>query len=279
VQRGFVVFWAFVWQSGWFLILLPILLVLIWPDAPSLLLAALFVGQAAYSIYVGGDAWEHKGGANRFIAIAMPLFFVLFMRTLEKIRAALIAGRKGAWWPLASQTVLALFVLASLFSFNVINENDPTAQWTLLKRPPFVAGTERYVRLGLLIKEITTPEARIAVATAGNIIYFAEREGIDMLGKSDRVIAHSQPHENSGSLSNVDEIFRPGHNKWDYQHSIVDLHPDIVAQIWGSSKEMDPYLTAGGFEYFLLDGYPLYIRVDSENIDWDAVDTHLEAAE
>jgi hypothetical protein len=89
------------------------------------------------------------------------------------------------------------------------------------------------------------------------------------------VIAHSQPHANGGSLDNVDEIFRPGHNKWDYQHSIVELRPDIVAQIWGSSKEMDPYLQEGGYEYFLVNGFPLYIRVDSANVLWDEVEARV----
>lgn len=275
LQRGWSVFWGFVWGSGWFLMLLPALLLLLWSDAPNLLLAALLLGQVAYSVFVGGDAWEHKGGANRFIAIAMPLFFVLFVQTLDRIRAALIAQRKDAWTKLASQAVLAAFVFTSLFSFNVINENDALQKWTLIKRPIFVAGTQRYVTLGLLLKDITASQAKIAVVTAGNIIYFAEREGIDMLGKSDREIARSQPHETGGSLDNVDEIFRPGHNKWDYQHSIVELRPDIVAQIWGSSKEMDPFLQEGGYEYFLVDGFPLYIRVDSENVLWDEVEARV----
>jgi hypothetical protein len=128
----------------------------------------------------------------------------------------------------------------------------------------------------LLLNEITEPDASIAVVTAGNIIYFAERAGVDMLGKADRVIAHSLPHENGGSFDNVDEIFRPGHNKWDYQHSIVDLAPDIVAQIWGDSKEMDPYLQAGGYEYFLVDGFALFIRVDSTSIRWDEVNSRTQ---
>lgn len=276
LQRGWSVFWGLIWGSGWFLMLLPVVLLLVWPETPSLLLAVLLAGQVAYSIYVGGDAWEHKGGANRFISIAMPLFFVLFVQTLDRLRQLLAKLRKGSWVQLTSQAAMAAVVLTSLFSFNVINENDPVDKWTLIKRPVFVAGTQRYVTLGLLLNEITEPDASIAVVTAGNIIYFAERTGVDMLGKADRVIAHSQPHENGGSFDNVDEVFRPGHNKWDYQHSIVDLAPDIVAQIWGNSKEMDPYLQAGGYEYFLVDGFPLFIRVESTSIRWDEVNSRTQ---
>jgi hypothetical protein len=279
IQRGFTVFLDFVWDSGWFLILLPLLLLYPRPDVPTLLFFALLLGQFAYSISVGGDAWEHKGGANRFIALAMPLFFVLFVQALDTLRRTLLKNKAKEWPKLLSQAILVVFVVISLFSFNIIKENDPVDKWTTIKRPIFVPGTQRYVTLGLLIKRITTPSAHIAVATAGNIIYFAERPGIDMLGKADKVIARSQPHDSGGSFDNVDEVFRPGHNKWDYDHSIVALQPDIVAQIWGSSREMAPYLDAGGFEYFEIEGFPLYIRIDSENIDWDLVNSLIEAQE
>jgi hypothetical protein len=278
IQRGLSVFGDFVWGSGWFLIVLPLLLLALRPEPPTLLFFALLLGQIAYSIFVGGDAWEHNGGANRFIALAMPLFFLLFVQTLDRVQRVILQKKRGEWTQLLGHAVLGGLVLTSLFSFNIINENDAVAKWTTLKRPPFVAGTQRYVTLGLLIQEITDPQARIAVATAGNIIYFAERTGIDMLGKSDKVIARSQPHESSGSFNNVDEIFRPGHNKWDYQRSIVELAPDIVAQIWGSSREMAPYLEAGGYEYFEIDGFPLYIRVDSEHVLWDLVNSRLTPA-
>jgi hypothetical protein len=252
---------------------LPLLALAFWPEAPTLLFLALLLGQIIYSISVGGDAWEHKGGANRFIALAMPLFFLLFVQTLDKLRRTLLAKKASDWSKLISQSALAALVLVSLFSFNVINENDPVDKWTTLKRPVFVAGTQRYVTLGMLINQITDPDAKIAVVTAGNIIYFAERAGIDMLGKSDKVIARSLPHDRGGSFDNVDEIFRPGHNKWDYDHSIVQLQPDIVAKIWGSSNEMAPYLDAGGYEYFEIDGFPMYIRVDSPYILWDEVNS------
>src|SRR5205807_8706209 len=40
--------------------------------------AMVFVLCCAYSVYVGGDAWEEEVSANRFVAFAMPLVFVLF---------------------------------------------------------------------------------------------------------------------------------------------------------------------------------------------------------
>jgi hypothetical protein len=275
IQRGLSVFGDFIWGSGWFLMVLPLILLLLNPEPSTLLFFGLLFGQIAYSVYVGGDAWEHKGGANRFIALAMPLFFLLFVQAADKVRRTLLVKKSPEWGKMLGQGLLAAFVFTSLFSFNVINENDAFGKWSTLKRPIFVAGTQRYTTLGLLIKEITDKDAKIAVVTAGSIIYFADRTGVDMLGKSDKVIARSQPHQNSGSFNNVDEIFRPGHNKWDYQRSISELQPDIVAQIWGSSTEMAPYLNAGGYEYFEINGFPMYIRTDSMHVLWDIVNSRL----
>jgi len=275
IERGLSVLGDFIWGSGWFLMVLPLILVFLEPNPPTLLLFGLLFGQITYSVYVGGDAWEHKGGANRFIALAMPLFFLLFVQAADKLRRTLLTKKATEWGKIFSQGLLAAFMFTSLFSFNVINENDAFAKWSTLKRPIFVAGTQRYTTLGLLIKEITDSDAKIAVVTAGNIIYFAERTGIDMLGKSDKIIARSQPHENGGSFDNVDEIFRPGHNKWDYEHSITELQPDIVAQIWGSSVEMAPFLDADGYEFFEIDGFGMYIRTDSIHVVWDVVNSRI----
>ena len=36
---------------------------------------------------------------------------------------------------------------------------------------------------------------------------------------------------------------RPGHSKWDYTHSIGNLKPDVIPEIWpGSQEEADPFL-------------------------------------
>ena len=47
-------------------------------------------------------------------------------------------------------------------------------------------------------------------------------ETVDLLGKNDRVVA-TGPHRGD---------FVPGHTKWDYAHSIGDLRPDLVVQLW-----------------------------------------------
>ncbi len=80
------------------------------------------------------------------------------------------------------------------------------------------------------IKMATLPKARIAVSWAGAPGYYSERYMIDLLGKSDRKIAHSEPiRDLPAGAWNKD--FYPGHNKFDYAYSIGQLKPDIVVDL------------------------------------------------
>jgi hypothetical protein len=83
-----------------------------------------------------------------------------------------------------------------------------------------------WARYGLALRAATQPDIAEAVSSAGNIGYFSRRPAIDLLGKSDPVIAHSRPVY-------VAAHFLPGHSKWHYDYSIGKLRPPIVAQIFG----------------------------------------------
>jgi hypothetical protein len=65
------------------------------------------------------------------------------------------------------------------------------------------------------------------VHAAGQISYYSNRYAIDLLGKNDPVIAQSPPST----------AFRPGHNKWDYDYSISNLKPDLIADEWGNLRD------------------------------------------
>jgi hypothetical protein len=39
----------------------------------------------------------------------------------------------------------------------------------------------------------------------------------------------------------------PGHNKWNYEHSIGVLKPDIIVEMWKPRKEDIEYLTKLGY--------------------------------
>jgi hypothetical protein len=75
------------------------------------------------------------------------------------------------------------------------------------------------VRIGLLLKRNTPLASRVADFWAGSVFYFSERYAIDLLGKSDRHIAH---------LPVTSDGMKPGHNKFDFDYSLGKLKPDFV---------------------------------------------------
>ncbi len=148
------------------------------------LLAWLWGGQMLYSVWVGGDAWEHYGGANRYVAVAMPLLFVLLGATVVAFYRVLARG--GVRMAQVGSVVAVLTLLASY------NYTYGTGAWeeVLLIRPSLYAGENRNeIEQALLLSALTTPDARIAVTAAGIVPYFAERHYVDLLGKNDPHIA------------------------------------------------------------------------------------------
>ena len=76
LTRGLYVTLDFAWNLNWLLLLVPLGVALFWRDRRLLILPWLFLAQIAYSVYVGGDAWEWWGGANRYVCLGIPALFV-----------------------------------------------------------------------------------------------------------------------------------------------------------------------------------------------------------
>jgi len=193
IARGAVVTARFVWTFNVVLFAAPLVL-LGRRNLRAGLLLWMFAAQLAYSVYVGGDAWEYWGGSNRYIAIAMPLFFVALSWSLFVGGAALVHGSGGEAARPASRAnawVFALLIAISIFSANSIHGAGAWAE-VLLVRPPLHAGSgdenNQEVEEALALRAITTEDATIAVTRAGTIPYFADRPSIDEL---ERAIATS----------------------------------------------------------------------------------------
>ena len=86
--------------------------------------AAIFLLYCAYSVYVGGDAWDGDLPirANRFVAFVVPLLFVLFNATLNEALAAWRRRRRmgrqddpPGGFVLAAATVAALLIVNGLW--------------------------------------------------------------------------------------------------------------------------------------------------------------------
>ncbi len=87
------------------------------------------------------------------------------------------------------------------------------------------------------MEESTLPGAVVATIWAGAPAYYSSRAMVDILGKSDAVIAAEPP---KGSLF-------PGLNKWDYDYSVGHLRPDVVVQIWDFNESISDDLGIWGY--------------------------------
>ena len=221
----------------------------------SIALLLLFFAQVGYSVWVGGDyAEELVDSANRFITQGMPALFILFALSLDRIiqgsslltLRALRGSEKQS--PSFNSAVLALAIgLGAL----LIVSGEPWATWTLVNAPMLRTDIQR-AKLGLHIQQSTDADAVIAVHAAGQIPYFSERATIDLLGKSDAYIAKGPPAT----------AFVPGHNKWNYAYSILELRPDVIADNFNKlAAFMDDHS-----EYVRLPN-GIYIRADTTRVD------------
>jgi hypothetical protein len=226
----------------------------------------------AYSTYVGGDAWEHKGGANRFISSALPLWFALFGVTVAVLRNALQTQlRLTSGWSRLVLNLAALIVVAfSLWNVNfLLADYKSIDRWLLLRKPVYVEANEKYVNTALILQKATRPGAKIAFTAAGTEPYFLpERYAIDILGKADKIIAR-EPIKVPVSLAGIADV-RPGHMKWDYAYTFGRLKPDVIVQLWeGDFKSAEPYLT--DYVEVKLDGVTFFARKDSPLVLWDVL--------
>ena len=131
----------------------------------------------------------------------------------------------------------------------------PWLNWVTDNAPLRQADIRR-ARAGVAIAESTSPDATIAVHAAGQIPYYSNRRTIDLLGLNDAVIAR-------GPLAGP---FYPGHDKWNYDYSITQLKPDLIADNW---------IRLGDFmgdkpQYRQLDN-GMYVRRDTTLVDVPAL--------
>lgn len=270
VSRGAVVLSGFIWRFGAVLFALPFVLVLRRDRRVGLLLW-MFVVQVAYSVYVGGDAWEYWGGSNRYISIAMPAFFVVLSLALYRTAVALaqrleLTGthrRRGILMAFAVLLGVTILQANSIYGFDAWKE-------VLLLRPPLHSGpggeNHDEVQEALALRELTTPDAILAVTRAGTIPYFTDRPGVDLLGKNDTVVAREPIAVPAGRERFW--AFRPGHMKFDYRYAIEQQQPDVVVQLWHHREAILPYLHRF-YTPVAVAGHCVYVRNSSPHVLWN----------
>jgi len=266
----------------------------------------IFLSIICYVIYVGGDAWEVFGKINRFISVAQPLYVVLLgfgislfltdklpLKIYNRwaVAAVLISTlgygirvnplRYSFTFVLAVFLVVALFfflllktkfnrrVLPFIFIICIISSNTLSiASWFLSGAKDGMEASDRYnYQVAIDINTILKQNGKAAVIFAGSPIYFSDRGGVDLLGKNDTYVAQQTPNF-TDYVGEWNSNFYPGHNKWNFEHSIGFLKPDMIAQYWGKTA-----ITDFGYSKFCLvnSDRSYYLNPSSDKIYWQNV--------
>ncbi|MBM4387892.1 MAG: hypothetical protein FJ088_09160 [Deltaproteobacteria bacterium] len=271
VARGFFVYWQFIKGMNPVIFATPFVLTLFRRDRSALFLFAVFLAQSLYSVYVGGDAWEKWGGSNRFISIAMPLFFVLFAMSVEELR--LFISEHSRIRESRFKYAACFLIIAALVSFNSYGGAKSIKESLLLKDSLHVFDNRIAADMALAVKKATTLDASIAVVWSGAIPYFSERPTVDLLGKNDRKIARTAMRQSPGEDGLT--FFWPGHLKLDYSYSIGELKPDVLVQICidrlcDYMNEAVPFIK-GVYGKARIGGHTMFVRTGSANILWEKI--------
>jgi peptidoglycan/LPS O-acetylase OafA/YrhL len=168
------------------------------------------------------------GGAWVFLG------FLLRLRDLREGIAEAFTSLKSRFSSRQTMAVAALVLMAVVW---LPSHLLPLGRWAAQNAAQY-KDEANYTRLGLLIRETTPPELRMAVAAAGATPYFAQRPTEDLLGKNDRHVAKLAPRG----------VFSPGHDKWDYEYSLGERNSDLIVETVDVNPKDEAYIESLGFE-------------------------------
>ncbi len=266
---------------------------------------AVIGAQTAYGVLVGGDAWEDRGFASRFLAtVTAPLVIAAVLGLV-----ALIRGQASR-----ASTATAGLVLASALGWTVLA--PPTSRYFQLGN----GGTsEQVVRATVLVVAgaalvATTRERwRSAGAVALAVLVVLAPNALPWLGwiRTDQpfneaeqrwaqygaALAAALPSDGTVAVASIGNIgyfserpvvdllgkidpvvastaphtdfwALPGHLRWDYRHSVGVLRPDVVGQLFAADPADVDLIRAAGYREVAP---MVFVRIGAEVVSPDAL--------
>lgn len=221
----------------------------------GLLAVATFALGFVYSCMIGGDFLGRRVGWDRFTAPALPLLALGLTASLT----ALPLSRNA-------RAAAALLVLGVLLLPAVATPPDRK----LLDRRLLAGESEAdpqgwsrsWRRYGRAYGEASRPGARMAVCSAGAIVYFSGRGGVDLLGKVDPFVARLPVGKPAGES----RCWRdwPGHNKEAFAETFTMHRPDFSSVAPPRSQRHD-------YRPVRYQGMEFWVLRTSSLVRWDVL--------
>jgi peptidoglycan/LPS O-acetylase OafA/YrhL len=171
------------------------------------------------------------------IAVGGAWVFLGFLLRLKDLREGIAEAFSALKSRFSSRQTMAVAALVLMAVVWLPSHLLPLGRWAAQNAAQY-KDEANYTRLGLLIRETTPPELRMAVAAAGATPYFAQRPTEDLLGKNDRHVAKLAPRG----------VFSPGHDKWDYEYSLGERNADLIVETVDVNEKDEAYIESLGFE-------------------------------
>lgn len=266
------------------------------------LLAWLCVASCAYSVYVGGDAWEFMNYANRYITSALPVAILLAACGIDRIAYAAGEQRRWAWWalgaggamlivysvivrPLPMQATAALLGVCfiALTAWLIARRNLTMGRTVWVERAlAILAGAlvlsrlsagmvswarfnAAYVRTDALMATIGVELRRVTDSGASIAVVWAG--AVPYFSRLHAVDFLGKNDVHIAHLPSRTPFF-PGHSKWDTPYSISAFQPDLVLQLWTPTAADRRFLLEHGYESVAGN---VYVRADSTRVVGESV--------
>jgi hypothetical protein len=252
----------------------------------------------AYSTWVGGDAWEQFGFANRYVTPVAPWLLLSVASgaaaggPLRWRDAAQLAAAGAAWLAIAVGAALAqkqngtvewmawlaiqaalilAFAIVAMRWRRAMGEMSPVASAILVAIPaialvnaePMAYWTLRNAHEQRADAVTTTLGLHLREHLAADAVIAVVRAGNTPYFAERRAIDLLGKTDPAIARSRPVYPFMPGHDKRDWAHSIGAGRPDVVAHVWWNDAGDEAELASYGYRRLANN---LWVRRDSRKI-------------
>jgi hypothetical protein len=269
-------------------------------ETRALILIAPFAATCAYSLYVGGDAWEFLNFANRYVSPSLPALCVAAGVYLARLDADAVVPRAGAIalavmmlagaaWDAVEKVRLPYFTPTLLVWAVVTTAAAAAVLFAALRQPRRPRGAGWMALVFLVALSEGRPLAQWALSNfqmSGN-----DREetqaGFAVLESTSPPASIAVTHAGSGPYfarrRSIDLLgksdrhiamlpsggFYPGHDKMDLPYSF-GMRPDVVVTLYETTGDVRIALEQWGYDRLCVS---YWIRRDTTLVDRAALRT------